>query len=157
MGLFIKKQNNNIIEEVKDFLVNELVISKQACGKSERSAENSLVRQLKERFGEDYVKRQCPIGDNLKRKCDVDIFQGQCGIELKLAHHLETRSDEFQRAIGQIACYVHDDRYSNSGVIMLVIGKEAEMSDDIKKLQMYVSYFPRVHFIYKQAQNKTTK
>lgn len=155
MGLFFNK-HSNIIKEVKDFLENDLVISKQACGKSEKSVENSLVCQLQEKFGEDFVHRQRSIGENFKMKCDVDLFSGGCGIELKLASSLENKADEFHRAIGQIACYAHE-HYITSGVILLVVGKEPEMSEKIDELRTIVNHFPRVHFVYKQAQNKKSK
>ena len=55
MGLFFTKQNNNIIEEVKDFLRNELVISKQACGRSEKSWRTLLLLN----YQRDLEKIQC--------------------------------------------------------------------------------------------------
>ena len=153
MGLFFKKRSDDIIGEVKAFLENDLIISKKACGMSEDTVEKSLVPQLKEKFGKDNVKNQCIRGENLKLKCDIDMFSGKCGIELKVAHHL-TRADEFQRAIGQVACY-SQDQYRNTGIILLVVGKNAEIPENIDKLKTIVGYFPRVHFVYKQAANKT--
>ena len=152
MGLFFKRQNNNIIEEVKDFLVNELFVSKVAYSRGEANVEDKLLAQLKEKFGDYPVTNQCRVGDKLKLKCDFDLFNKQCGIELKLAHSLESNAGEFQRAIGQIACYAHED-YKDTGVILLVVG-DGEISDKIKELQAIVKIFQNVHFVYKQAQYK---
>lgn len=153
MALFDKYRTNSKIDEIREFLEHDLIISKQACGRKEETVERSLVKQLKERFGDYDVRNQCRVGDNFKMRCDVDLFNGTCGIELKLASSLEDKADEFQRAIGQIVCYAHE-HYKETGVFLLVVGKDAEMSDKIKELKTIVSQIKRVHFIYKQAENK---
>lgn len=152
MGLFFRKKTNSIIEEVKTFLENDLFVSKIAYGRGEANVEDKLLTQLEEKFGEYPVTNQCLIGDKLKLKCDFDLFNKQCGIELKLAHSLNTNAGEFQRAIGQIACYAHEE-YKDTGVILLVVG-DGEMSDKIKELREIVKKFENVHFVYKQAQHK---
>ncbi len=149
MGLFFK---NNIIEEVKDFLENDLFISKVAYGRGEANVEDKLLAQLQKRFGEYPVTNQCRVGDKLKLKCDFDLFDKQCGLELKLAHSLVTNAGELQRAIGQIACYAHED-YKDTGVILLVVG-EGEIPDKVKEMRSIIKVFRNVHFVYKQAQNK---
>lgn len=151
--LLDKFRNKSKIEEIKAFLVNDLIISKKACSMSEKTVENSLVKQLSERFGEKYVTEQCSVGEHFNMKCDVDMFQGLCGIELKLAESLENKAEEFHRAIGQIACYAHEE-YTQTCVILLIVGQEPEMSDKIKELKAIVGQLRRVEFIYKQAANK---
>lgn len=154
MGLFFKKKDNSVIEEVIDFLENDLFVSKIAYGRNEACVEDKLVKQLKDKFGEDYVKSQRRIGDNFKMKCDVDVFLGKCGIELKLASSLESKADEFHRAIGQVACYVHEHyKESNQKLILLVVG-DGEMSDKIDELKTIVESISRVRFVYKLATNK---
>ena len=149
MALFFhKKRTLSVIDEVKDFIQNDLFISKTAYGRGERNVEEKLVCQLKERFGDYPVRSQLQGSDKLK--CDVDLFDKGCGIELKLASSLEGKADEFQRAIGQIACYVHED-YKDTGVILLVVGEHEEMSEKLEKLKSIVKHFRGVHFLYKQA------
>ena len=154
--LLDKYRNKKRIAEIRDFLEHELVISKKANGMKEETVEASLVKQLEDKFGKKYVEEQCPVGDHFKMKCDVDMFQGLCGIELKLAQSLETHADEFHRAIGQVACYAQEE-YTNTCVFLLVIGKDANMSKKIEELKTIVEYLPRVEFIYRQAMNRTTK
>ena len=63
-------------------------------------------------------------------KCDVDLFSGACGIELKLANSLESKADEFHRAIGQVICYAHEHyKKPHQGLILLVVGKDTEVSE----------------------------
>lgn len=153
MGLFFKNKTitPSVIDEVKEFIANDLFISKIVYHRSEGAVEDKLVEQLTERFANYPVRRQCKVGDKFHLKCDVDIANKACGIELKLARSLESKADEFQRAIGQVACYVHEE-YTETGLILLVIGEDEEMSDKVKELKRLVEYYPRVHFVYKLAQ-----
>lgn len=142
-----------MINDVKKFIENDLFISKTMYRRSERSVEEKLIEQLKERFGSYPVRSQLQGTDKLK--CDVDLFNKGCGIELKLASSLE-RADEFQRAIGQVACYALED-YKDTGVILLVIGDEDEKPEKLKKLESIVKHFNNVHVMYKQALAKRSK
>lgn len=145
--LFGKNSKPDVIDEVKMFIKDDLFISKTMYRRSERSVEEKLIEQLEEKFGCYPVRSQLQGKDKLK--CDVDLFNKGCGIELKLARSLE-RADEFQRAIGQIACYALDD-YKDSGVILLVIGEDEEKPERVKKIESIVKHFRQVHVVYKQA------
>lgn len=77
------------------------------------------------------------------------MFDGLCGIELKLSKSLET-AQEAQRVLGQLV-YYSQRRYKENGLVLLVVGTKDTLSPKLKELKEYVEQIPGVHFKYKQT------
>lgn len=137
-------------EEVKCFIQYHLSIKKSICYKGEKAVEKEMVKQMVESFGTENVNAQYSVGGFLNLKCDIDVYDGQCGIELKVAKQLDNAS-ALQRVIGQLV-YYSQRRYKNTGLILLVVGTQPELTGKMKELRDYVELIPNVHFMYKQAE-----
>lgn len=104
-GIFSKLfQSDSTYLKVATFILNELYIPQESTYHSEERVENSIKRQLSKAFGKENVDNQHYLGGNSGLKCDVDLFSGGCGIEIKLADQLENMSNA-QRALGQVLYY----------------------------------------------------
>ena len=136
-------------DEVKCFIQYHLNIKNTICYKGEKAVENEIVKQMKESFGSENVNSQYAVGGFLNLKCDIDVYDGQCGIELKVAKQLDNAT-ALQRVIGQLV-YYSQRRYKNTGLILLVVGTQQELNAKLKELKALVELIPGVHFMYKQA------
>ena len=139
-------------EEVKSFIQYHLTIKNTTCYQGEKAVEKEMVKQMIETFGSENVNSQYAVGGFLNLKCDIDVYDGQCGIELKVAKQLNNAT-ALQRVIGQLV-YYSQRRYKNTGLILLVVGTQPELNAKMKELRDYVELIPNVHFIYKQAMKK---
>ena len=138
--------------KVEAFILDELVINLYYSD-SEAKVEDRISRQLKKAFGQENVDNQHYVGGNNGLKCDIDLYNGKCGIEIKLADQLENAIN-LQRALGQVIYYSHCT-YKKNDLILLVVGRNAELSPKLKELKEIIDEFNGIHFIYKQAQNTT--
>ena len=134
-------------EQVDAFVLNDLSIRREKTYSSEEDVENSIKRQLVKAFGKENVDTQHYLGGNSGLKCDVDLFNGGCGIEIKLADQLEIANNA-QRALGQVLYY--SKYYANENLMLLVVGRDSELSPRLKELKELVESL-HIHFIYKQA------
>jgi len=141
-------RSNDIYQQVESFIINELTIRKDRCYE-EAKAESTIKRQLIEKFGRENVDNQHSIGGTNGLKCDVDLFNGKCGIEIKIADQMEN-ANNLQRALGQVMYYSHC-YYKENDLILLVAGRESGLSARLKELKEIIDQIPRVHFIYKPA------
>lgn len=139
-------------DEVKIFLQHFLSIKNSICYKGEKAVEKEIVKQLSESFGSENVNAQYAVGGFLNLKCDIDVYDGQCGIELKVAKQLNNAT-ALQRVIGQLV-YYSQRRYKDTGLILLVVGTQAELNAKLKELRDFVEQIPGVHFMYKQTEKK---
>lgn len=139
-------------KEVECFIQYRLSIKKAICYKGEKAVEKEMVKQMVESFGSENVNSQYAVGGFLNLKCDIDVYDGQCGIELKVAKQLNNAT-ALQRVIGQLV-YYSQRRYKNTGLILLVVGTQPELNAKMKELRDYVELIPNVHFMYKQAEKK---
>ena len=141
-------------KKVEAFITNELVINLYSRD-TEANVEDRISKQLEKTFGKENVDNQHYVGGNNGLKCDIDLYNGKCGIEIKLAYQLDNAIN-LQRALGQVVYYSHCT-YKENDLILLVIGKDAEISPKLKELSEIIDEFDGIHFIYKQAQNKKPK
>lgn len=139
-------------DEVKIFLQHFLSIKNSVCYKGEKAVEKEIVKQLSESFGSENVNAQYAVGGFLNLKCDIDVYDGQCGIELKVAKQLNNAT-ALQRVIGQLV-YYSQRRYKDTDLILLVVGTQAELNAKLKELRDFVEQIPGVHFMYKQTEKK---
>ena len=141
-----------IVEDVKSFIENSLSIERNVYYKGEKAVEKEMVKQMREHFGFSHVASQHSVGGFLNLKCDIDVNNGQCGIELKVAKELENAST-LQRVLGQVFYYAQR-RYKETGLILLIVGTAAELNPKLDELKDYVETIPGVHFMYYQAEKK---
>lgn len=125
MASIFRKLINTVstYRNIETFLKDELSIRRYAYI-DEQEVEEKIKKQLVTKFGNTNVDNQHHIGGSTGLKCDIDLFDGKCGIEIKLADKL-ANSAELQRAIGQIAYYSFN-LYSDADLILLVVGDDAE-------------------------------
>lgn len=140
--------------KVETFLREELSINLYYTD-TEEKVENRISAQLEKAFGKENVDNQHYVGGNNGLKCDIDLYNGKCGIELKLADQLDSAIN-LQRALGQVIYYSHCT-YKENDLILLVIGAAAELSPKLKELKEIIDEFEGIHFVYMQAQNKKQK
>lgn len=138
--------SNSAYAEVEAFILNDLSIRREKTY-FEDDAESSIKRQLVKAFGKENVDTQHYLGGNSGLKCDVDLYNGGCGIEIKLADQLENANNA-QRALGQVLYY--SKYYTKSNLMLLVVGRDAELSPRLKELKELVEDLD-IHFVYKQA------
>lgn len=141
-------------KQVEAFIQNELTINLYYTDE-EANVEDRISKQLKKAFGKENVDNQHYMGGNNGLKCDIDLYNGKCGIEIKLADQLENALN-LQRALGQVIYYSHCT-YKKTDLILLVVGRNSELSPKLKELKEIIDEFKGIHFIYKQAQNTTKK
>lgn len=139
-------------DEIKIFIDKYLALSKQTVYKGEKAVEKEIVKQLRQEFEGVDIASQFAVGGFLGLKCDIDICNGQCGIELKVAKQLNNAT-ALQRVIGQVF-YYSQRRYKETGLILLVVGTHEKLDPRFKELKDFVEQIPGVHFMYKQADKK---
>ena len=144
----------SVYKKVEAFIQDELTINLYSTDE-ESNVEDRISKQLKKTFGTENVDNQHFVGGNNGLKCDIDLYNGKCGIEIKLADQLENAIN-LQRALGQVIYYLHCT-YKKNDLILLVVGRKAELSPKLKELKEILDAFKGIHFIYKQAQNTIKK
>ena len=100
---------------------------------TERNVESIIYKALDIAFGN--VHRQYSIGGYLPLKVDIDVADGQVGLEIKLAKNLETVCIE--RLFGQVLYY--SKRTYKKNLIVLVVGTEKEYNPVIKEVEAIVN------------------
>ncbi len=130
-----KLDNDNVIsisaQTVQTALEN-LVIPKRRLT-SEADFEKLVTEQLANIFGKERVHRQYSVGGFLALKTDIDVGNGQVGIELKIADNL--RATDMQRLIGQMVYYKR--RFYNNNLLLFIVSKST-ISPTIKELKDFV-------------------
>ena len=115
----------------------KLVLENIVVPKRKLTTEADLEKFLHDRlatvFGKDRVYRQYSVGGFLALKTDIDIGNGQVGIELKVADHLA--ATDMQRMIGQVVYY--KKRYYNNNLIVYIASKSS-LTPTIKELKDFI-------------------
>jgi hypothetical protein len=117
---------------------------KKAQYTDEKKVEKIIFDQL-EILYKDQVHRQYNIQGYLGLKCDIDLGDGQVGIELKLANQLSNSSSNIERLLGQVLYY--SKRTYKENLIVIVVGLEKEYDLKIKELQNIIEE-QKVYFYY---------
>ncbi|MCK6618854.1 MAG: hypothetical protein L6Q51_14545 [Cyclobacteriaceae bacterium] len=139
-----KLENENHIkinrESVSQILEN-IIIPKNKLNK-ESDLELFLAWELAYIFGKEKISNQYSVGGFLALKTDLDIGNGQVGIELKIADNLG--ATDMQRLIGQVLYY--KKRFYNDNLLVFIGSKYSipshmkELSDFIEELGIKVIY-----------------
>ena len=111
----------------------------------EKRVQNNLLAQLKELYGQSNVNTEFSVGGHWGMKCDLDLFHGKIGIELKVAEQLKSASN-VERLIGQVVYYMKK-QYGNN-LIVVVAGKAKEYDASMQELEEIINSLG-AKFIYK--------
>jgi hypothetical protein len=117
----------NVIHVLENLIVPRRRISE------EKDFEKYVHDKLSRVFGKERVHRQYSVGGFLALKTDIDVGNGQVGIELKVADNLG--ATEMQRLIGQVTYYKR--RFYNNNLILFVASK-GDINPTIKELIDFV-------------------
>lgn len=120
-----------VLEYVSSFKPIEEV--KYKNGYTEKSIENQLAKFLKKHYIT--VTQQHGVADKNARQIDIDIADGEVGIELKDAKNI-CKTAEFDRLTGQLLAY-KTARYNKDNLVLAVCGNvddknESRIQDVIK-------------------------
>jgi hypothetical protein len=100
---------------------------------AETDLEKFVAEQLAHIFGKERVHRQYSVGGFLALKTDIDIGNGQVGIELKIADKLN--ATDMQRLIGQVVYYKR--RFYNNNLLLFIVSKST-INPTVKELNDFV-------------------
>ncbi len=134
--------NKANIEDLKNYSVfNKIEINKENVAfflenliipmiiDDSRKLEDFLVKEFEYGFDKDNVHQQYNIGGLLSLKTDIDIGNGQVGIEVKLYN--VPNASEMERAIGQIVYY--KNRFYKVNLILYILS-HSDKTPKIKEL-----------------------
>ena len=113
----------------------------------EKRVQNNLLSQLKEIYGAGCVNKEFSVGGHWGMKCDLDLFHGKIGIELKVAEQLKSPAN-VERLIGQVVYYTKK-QYSNN-LIVFVAGKPKEYDASMQEIEEIINNLG-AKFIYKEV------
>ena len=126
-----KKLGDINSEEVLETLEN--IVVKKTQYTTEKNVENIISTQLEVPY-KDKIHQQYGIGGFLALRIDIDINDGQVGIELKLAKELN--SSNIERLLGQVLYY--SKRKYKENLIVLIVGNEKEYDQTIRELKSII-------------------
>jgi hypothetical protein len=130
-----KLDNDTVIsissQTVQTALEN-LVVPKRRLT-AEVDFEKFVTEKLADIFGKERVHRQYSVGGFLALKTDVDVGNGQVGIELKIADNLS--ATDMQRLIGQVVYYKR--RFYNNNLLLFIVSKST-INPTTKELMDFV-------------------
>jgi hypothetical protein len=112
--------------------LENLVIPKRRLT-AEVDFEKFVTEQLAYIFGKEHVHRQYSIGGFLALKTDIDVGNGQVGIELKIADNLS--ATDMQRLIGQVVYYKR--RFYNNNLLLFIVSRST-INPTVKELKDFV-------------------
>ncbi|MCI7430498.1 MAG: hypothetical protein MSS84_06445 [Bacteroidales bacterium] len=125
--------NKPTLDGLVTSLENNIII-KVSQYTTEKNVENVIAKQLKEQYG--IVHQQYNIGGFLGLKCDIDLYNGKFGIELKLAKELLKNATNIERLLGQAIYYNH--RCYNGNLIILVVGRKKDCTPQMKEIKSLI-------------------
>lgn len=120
----------NVMRELRK-IEPQLLITQNS---NESEIESQVAAKLVKYFP--LVSTQYQIGGskNARERVDIDVGNGQVGIEIKLARLLR-KSNERNRLLGQIDLY-RERKYKNNNLLVLIVGeKNYEKEDNIIELK----------------------
>ncbi len=119
------------LQNVKQILEN-LIVAKRFLT-YEKDFEDFIANQLTLIYGKERVHKQYSVGGFLGLKTDIDVGNGQVGIELKIADNL--KATDMQRMIGQVVYY--KKRFYDNNLIVL-IGSETTVNATTSELMKFI-------------------
>jgi hypothetical protein len=138
----VKKELLDIHPETVVNAINSLEI-KKTLYVNEKKVEDFICAELDKEIGK--AHQQYNIGGYLGLRIDIDMGDGQVGIELKLAKELNTTNIE--RLFGQVIYYskrVYKDR-----LIVVIVGTDKEYTNVVKEVEKFINELG-VRFVYKR-------
>ncbi|MBK8444714.1 MAG: hypothetical protein IPL35_15480 [Sphingobacteriales bacterium] len=130
-----KLDNDKVIPislQTVQIVLENLIIPKRRLT-SETDFEKLVTGQLADIFGKEHVHRQYSVGGFLALKTDIDVGNGQVGIELKIADNLS--ATDMQRIIGQVVYYKR--RFYNNNLLLFIVSKST-INPKIKELKDFL-------------------
>ncbi len=130
-----KLDKDNVISISSQFVqtaLEKLVVPKRRLT-TEADLEKFVTEQLAHIFGKEHVHRQYSVGGFLALKTDIDVGNGQVGVELKIADKLS--ATDMQRLIGQVVYYKR--RFYNNNLLLFIVSKST-ITPTIKELKDFV-------------------
>ena len=113
----------------------------------EKRVQNNLFDQLKGIYSQSHVNTEFSVGGHWGMKCDIDLFHGKIGIELKVAEQLKSASN-VERLMGQVVYYMKKQYGSN--FIVFVAGKPKEYDASMQEIEGIINSLG-ARFIYKEV------
>ena len=138
----------NVIDIQVETVVNEIntMVIKKALYTSEKKVEDFICAELSNTIGR--AHSQYNIGGYLGLRVDIDLGDGQVGIELKLAKELSA-ANNIERLFGQVIYY--SKRVYKDKLIVVVVGTDKEYTQIVKEVEKFINELG-VKFVYKLIQ-----
>jgi hypothetical protein len=95
---------------------------------NESEVETQLATKLIKFFPTVSTQYQIGGSKNARERVDIDVGNGQVGIEIKLARLLK-KSNERNRLLGQIDLY-RERKYKNKNLLVLIVGEKKEEKEE---------------------------
>ena len=114
----------------------------------EGKVQKNILKQLQDIYGKERVQKEYNVGGYWGMRCDIDLFDGKIGIELKVAEQLK-KSANVERLIGQTVYYAKR-KYGKGNLIVLVVGKRNEYDASMKEIETIVTELG-ANFLYKSV------
>ena len=148
MRAFADGVKKNVIDIQVETVVNEIntMVIKKALYTSEKKVEDFICAELSNTIGR--AHSQYNIGGYLGLRVDIDLGDGQVGIELKLAKELSA-ANNIERLFGQVIYY--SKRVYKDKLIVVVIGTDKEYTQIVKEVEKFINELG-VKFVYKLIQ-----
>ena len=136
--VFIKSKGNSekitdidfTLSEFKKILGNFKLSRDYSEDLTERKIQSELYKYLSSKY-ETVTTEYSLEGKNISR-IDIDIGDGNAGIELKIAKKLINNAQSTDRLVGQLKKY-YQKRYKNGNLFLIIVGTETEFSNSIFK------------------------
>ncbi|MBR2450720.1 MAG: hypothetical protein IKB40_04440 [Paludibacteraceae bacterium] len=109
---------------------------KYAGETKEGKIQKCIFKYLQSVYGNVNVKTEYSVGGYWGMRSDIDLFNGQVGIELKVAEQL-LNATHVERLIGQVVYYTKR-RYTTNNLIVLVVGREKEYGAPMKEIETII-------------------
>lgn len=145
---------SNEISNLICILQNEIILPTSILRESqytrptkEEKVQKFLFEELKKIYGQSHVNTEFSVGGHWGMKCDLDLFHGKIGIELKVAEQLKSASN-VERLMGQVVYYMKK-QYGNN-LIVLVAGKPKEYDASMQEIEGIINGLG-ARFIYKEV------
>ena len=149
------KENDISVTKVISVLKNKITFpvsilreTQYAGDTKEGKVQTNILKQLHDIYGKEKVHKEYNVGGYWGMRCDVDLFDGKIGIELKVAEQLK-KSAQVERLIGQTVYYTKR-KYGKGNLIVLVVGKRKEYDASMKEIETIITELG-ANFLYKSV------
>ena len=122
-----KKVEEEVTEE-EEKTVPEEVVNSEVSIATEESANVKNVEYLK--------SNNIDVDHGLELLGDIDLYNGNLGIELKLAKELLKSATNIERLFGQAIYYNH--RCYNGNLIILVVGRKKDCTPQMREIKSLI-------------------